>query len=111
MRRGCEYEELAARYLESIGYRILSRNYRCREGEIDIIALDGEDLVFVEVKGGRDTELGHPAERFSPKKLSRILACAYAYMEERGATSNFRVDLVAVVGDQLQHFRNVGFDR
>jgi len=110
MRRGCEFEELAVRYLESMGYKILARNYHCREGEIDIVAQEGEDLVFVEVKGGRSEDHGYPGERFDRRKLSRIIACAYRFMEERGMNATFRIDLIVVVSDSLDHFKNVGFD-
>jgi len=110
MRRGCEFEERALRYLESLGYRILARNYRCREGEIDIIAQEGDDLVFVEVKGGGKEDHVYPAERFDQRKLSRIIACAYRFMEERNLDTTFRIDLIVVVGDRFDHFKNVGFD-
>jgi len=86
------------------------RNYRCRYGEIDIVAQEGEEVVFVEVKGGRGDGFGHPAERFDARKLSRVIACAYAFMEEAALEGNFRIDLIVVCGNDLQHFRNVGFD-
>lgn len=108
--RGAEYEEVASEYLKSLGYRILKRNYRCRIGEIDIVALDGDTLVFVEVKGGRSPELGHPAERFNRRKLSRIIECAYTYMEREGLTLPFRVDLIVVFKGEVEHLKNVGFD-
>ena len=59
---GAEYEEKAASWLEKQGMRILEKNYRCREGEIDLVAMDGSYLVFVEVKYRRDQHAGHPAE-------------------------------------------------
>jgi len=77
MRKGAEYEETASEYLNKLGYLIVERNYRCRTGEIDIVAREGDTLVFVEVKGGRSLEFGHPIERFDTKKLDRIIRCAY----------------------------------
>ncbi len=56
--KGAEYEERAERYLKNLGWEILERNYRCRRGEIDIIAREGRELVFVEVKGGRTLPSG-----------------------------------------------------
>ncbi len=108
MRKGKAYEERAVEYLKKKGYRILERNYRCRGGEVDVIALDGEEVVFVEVKGGRTEEFGHPAERFTKKKLKRILSCAWEFMEKRGLKGSFRVDLIVVFEGRVEHMRNVG---
>ncbi len=108
--KGAEYEELASEYLKNLGYLILKRNYRCRTGEIDIIALDGDVLVFVEVKGGISSEFGHPIERFDRKKLTRIIECAYSFMEKEGLGLPFRVDLIVVFNGEIEHHRNVGFD-
>ncbi|WP_457600022.1 YraN family protein [Hydrogenivirga sp.] len=110
MRKGSEYEELACRYLVSAGYSILTRNYHCRVGEIDIVAKDGDELVFVEVKGGKDFGFGHPAERFTLKKLDRIVSCAFSFMEENGLDLPFRIDLIVVLGEEVKHYRNVGYD-
>ncbi len=110
MRRGAEYEDLACGYLEDIGYSILARNYHCGFGEIDIIAQDGETLVFVEVKGGADLEFGHPAERFTPKKFDMVLSCAYKFMEEMGLDREFRIDLLVVLGKNVEHYKNVGYE-
>ena len=110
MKRGSEYEEIACEFLKGLGYEILERNYFCRSGEIDIVAMDGNILVFVEVKGGRTDEFGHPLERFDNRKLSRIITCAYRFIEERGLRSPFRIDLVVVFRREVQHYRNIGFD-
>ncbi len=103
MRKGSEYEDIAADYLEGLGYEILERNYHCRGGEIDIVAKDGKELVFVEVKGGRTEEFGHPLERFNRRKLSRIIYCAFQFMEERNIEAKFRVDLIVVLRDRVEH--------
>lgn len=109
MRRGSEYEEIAARYLENLGYLILAKNYHCGSGEIDIVALEGKELVFVEVKGGRDTEFGHPAERFNAKKLTRMLSCVFRFMEERSLDMPFRIDLLVVLEGRVEHYKNLGY--
>ena len=108
--KGAEYEEVASEYLKGLGYRILGRNYQCRSGEIDIVALDGDTLVFVEVKGGISSEFGHPVERFDKRKLSRIVECAYSFMEREGLGLPFRVDLIVIFNGEIEHHRNVGFD-
>src|SRR5437870_61274 len=64
--RGTGGEEAACAHLEALGYRILTRNYRCRQGEIDIIALDGEVLVFVEVKTRSPSAYGSPRDAVTP---------------------------------------------
>ena len=61
--RGARYEELAAAFLEKQGYVILEKNFFCRTGEIDIIAREGDTLVFVEVKYRKDLAAGDPADR------------------------------------------------
>lgn len=65
-------EDLAAAYLEGRGMTIVERNFRCPRGEIDIIARDGDELVFVEVKTRRSLRLGSPLEAITPVKLVRI---------------------------------------
>lgn len=110
MRRGRSYEEIAVRYLEELGYTILARNFHCRLGEVDIVAKEGDELVFVEVKGGSSEDFGHPVERFDKRKLSRIITCAHTFMEQTGTDLPFRVDLITVLGEEIKHFKNVGFD-
>ena len=69
---GTEYEQKTAEYLESLGWKILERNYRCRIGEIDLIALDGRTLVFVEVKYRRSGACGSPGEAVNEEKQHTI---------------------------------------
>jgi putative endonuclease len=109
MGKGKEYEELACQYLSSIGYRILERNFHCRFSEIDIVALEGDTLVIVEVKGSKNESYGLPQERFSPEKLERLVRCAYLYMQRRNMDMAFRIDLIAVLGDRIEHFKNIYF--
>ncbi len=108
MRKGARYEDLAEAYLRKKGYRILERNFHCRGGEIDIVALDGETLVFVEVKGGRDLSYGDPLERVGRLKLLRILRCGRLYSAKSGNRS-FRIDVVVVRGNEVEHLENIGF--
>ena len=90
-------ERLAAAHLEAKGYRILERNYRRREGEIDIVAAIGGCLVFVEVRTRRGQERGSAVESVSPAKGARLAALAEAYCQDRpGLPPDRRIDVVAV---------------
>ena len=90
-------ERLAVAHLEAKGYRIRARNFRCREGEIDIVAQDGETLVFVEVRTRRGDALGGPAESVTPAKEARLVAVATAYVQALAEPpTDQRIDVVAV---------------
>ncbi|MEW6546362.1 MAG: YraN family protein [Bacillota bacterium] len=77
-------EEVAARYLEELGYRIVARNYRTRWGEIDIIARDGPVLAFVEVRRRGAGSLAHPAETVGRSKRERLARTAADFLGNRG---------------------------
>ena len=104
MKKGRCFEDIACEYLTSLGYGILHRNFYCRGGEIDIIALDGDVLVFVEVKG-TTTEL-NPAERIDYKKLQRIYKCAEEFLLKTPA-QECRVDAILVEGGRIVHLKNI----
>ena len=75
---GAAYEAKAAKHLESLGYRILERNYRCRTGEIDLVAMHEGCLVFVEVKYRQDAHAGYGAEAVTWRKRQQIVkACPF----------------------------------
>lgn len=106
-------EDLAAKTIRQAGMRILQRNYRCVVGEIDIIALDGEDLVFVEVKTLRTDDIGDPEEHIHEGKQRKIERVARQYLNEHHTKNRpCRFDVVAVVlGDpasdpQIRHHRD-----
>ena len=91
-------EERAAVYLDSKGFEILERNFRCRFGEIDIIAMDGDTLCFIEVKTRRNRHFGLPAEAVSGQKMLRIQRCAYTFLQRfRGEYKEIRVDIVEIM--------------
>lgn len=73
-------EDMAARYLEEEGYKILARNYRNRYGELDIICIKNEVLVFVEVKTRRSNRYGSAEEAITPKKIEHIKKVALHYL-------------------------------
>ena len=101
---GSRYEKLAARYLEQKGMDILELNYRCRTGEIDIIARDGEYLVFVEVKYRSGASFGDPSEAVTAKKQERIRKTARYYLCARQLSDDTpcRFDVAAVLGSQIR---------
>lgn len=105
---GAAYEEQAAKWLEERGYRILKRNYRCRQGEIDLIAEDGPYLVFVEVKYRKDRQAGHPAESVDLRKQKRITRTAmyYCYEHRVPETRACRFDVVSILQDKIEHMIN-----
>jgi putative endonuclease len=89
-------EDLAARYLQKQGYTILERNYRCQGGEIDLVAKNGDFLVFVEVRLRRSPRFGTPEESITPWKKARLLLAAQSYVAERGWDGFWRIDLLAI---------------
>jgi len=90
-------EELACRELGSRGYAIVARRYRTRYGEIDIVARDGDFVVFVEVKLRTTGEFGAAAESVTPWKQRRVVAMAVDYLSRNGLTDRpCRFDVVAV---------------
>lgn len=93
---GMEGEAVARRFLEGLGFRIVEENFVCPLGEIDLIAKDGEILVFVEVKARRSARFGTPAEAVHARKQRQILRVAEAYLRERRLKVPCRVDVVAV---------------
>jgi putative endonuclease len=91
-------EEVAFHYLRSRGYRVLLRNYRCLFGEIDLVACDGDVLVFVEVKTRTDDSMGAPAEAVTAHKRRQITRSANHYLKSRGQTeATCRFDVVSVL--------------
>jgi putative endonuclease len=107
-------EDLAAGYLESLGMLVVERNWRCPEGEIDIVALDGDALVIAEVKTRRSLDYGHPFEAVGAEKLARLHRLASAWCRDRELRMpRRRVDVIAVIDDgtgrpEVEHLKGVG---
>jgi len=98
--RGQAAEEAAAHFLSEQGYAILNRNERTRLGEIDIIAQDGEILVFVEVRSRHQANLGHPQETINGLKKARLRRLAQQYLARRSNLEMLcRFDVVGVIID------------
>ncbi len=93
---GTDSETMAATYLEKCGYKIIQRNYRSKFGEIDIIAKDGDTLVFVEVKA-RKSRAYNPKEAITRSKKRKISMVALYYLKTTGQTNaRARFDVVAI---------------
>jgi putative endonuclease len=102
-------EALAALVLRLKGYRIEARNWRCPLGEIDIVAWDGDTLVFVEVKARTGSTAGAPEDAVDPRKQARIVQLAQAFLaRRRGTTPPCRFDVVAVeTGRMIPRLRHL----
>lgn len=105
-------ELLALNYLQNLGYKILQRNYRYDRGEIDIIAEDHRELVFVEVKSRRSRSYGTPEDAVTPQKESYIKRTAEGYLLEHNFEGTpCRFDLIAIEWTghehEIRHIRKV----
>lgn len=106
-------EDAAAKFLKRLGYRILARHVDLRVGELDIVAVDGRTVVFVEVKTRRSDEAGTPAEAIDRHKQQRMTRAALAYLKSKGLLDYAsRFDVVAVTWPEntrrpsIEHFKN-----
>jgi putative endonuclease len=97
-RRGDSAESLAAAFLERAGLTILERNYRCRFGEIDLVAASGTSLVFVEVRARKSEAFGGAAASITAAKRRRLVAAARHYLATHRPRGTCRFDVVLVRG-------------
>jgi putative endonuclease len=94
-------EKIALNFLKKRGYRILETNYRCRYGEIDIVSLDREYLVFVEVRTKSSNEFGSPEDSITAVKRKRLVMTAMHYLQNRdNLPPCWRIDVVAIELDR-----------
>ncbi len=106
-------ERLAERYLAGEGMRLLRRRWRCAEGEIDIVAVDGDCLVVCEVKTRRSLSAGTPLDAVTPAKRARLRRLAAAWLRANGGRyRDVRIDVVGVVvpvrgRPSVEHLRGV----
>jgi len=109
-RRGKEAEDIASRYLESLGYRVLERNFFWRGCEIDIVATDGEVISFVEVRSLREDLGFNPIASIGPKKQKQLIKAAKVYLTQKGlwGSRDCRFDVIGVLiqsdgSHEIQH--------
>lgn len=105
---GSSCEDTAAFFLEGQNYVILEKRFRCRQGEIDIIARDGRYLIFIEVKYRRSGRQGHPLEAVNHAKQRQISKVALCYMNKHGISleTAMRFDVIGVTNDEIIHIKN-----
>lgn len=102
-RRG---EVAAGRYLQQLGYNLLESNHRARTGEADLVLLDGDTLVFCEVKTKRSLESGHAAESYRGRQQNRLRKVILRYLQRSNWDGPIRVDVVALQKEpNSPHFR------
>jgi putative endonuclease len=95
-------EKIAAGYLRKRGYRIRETNFRCREGEIDIVAQQKDCLVFVEVRTKSNLDFGIPEESITQSKKERLMSSALSYIScHENLPPSQRIDVVAVEVDEM----------
>jgi putative endonuclease len=111
IRTGKQGETLAAAYLEKAGYQIIERNYRCLFGEMDLVARDGQTVVFVEVKSRKSDRFGVPQLSVGLQKQRKLSQIALHYLEQnRCYPCDARFDVIAIrmrpEGHQVEIIRN-----
>jgi putative endonuclease len=114
---GRRAEDLAAAYVEKLGWQVLSRNFSCKLGELDIVAVDKEEreLVVVEVRYRTYGEMQAPADSIGPKKLRALVNAGRVYVDDIAWTGPWRIDLVGVTASsraperqwRLEHIKDI----
>ncbi len=112
MTLGCWGENIAEKYLKKKGYIIVARNFRCKLGEIDIIALDGKELVFIEVKTRRNQNYGLPCEAITASKIKHLKRTAAYYTAVYSVDhKDARLDVIEILTKEAQtyihHIENI----
>ncbi|MBC7794373.1 MAG: YraN family protein [Clostridia bacterium] len=105
---GRSYEDAACAHLETLGYRVVTRNFRTVGGEIDIIAFDDDVLCFVEVRGRAADAFGDPMETIDNRKIGRVIHAARAYVATLvGTWPLMRFDVIGILdGEPIRLIRN-----
>ncbi len=90
-------EDIATKFLKKNKYKIIENNFKCKLGEIDIIAKDGDYLVFVEVKTRKSTKYGMPSEAVNYYKQQKIIQVAKYYLMNKSLDANVRFDVIEII--------------
>lgn len=107
--KGYYFEHIAQKYLKEKGYIILETNFTCKFGEIDIIALKNSTLIFIEVKGRKNTDFGYPCEYVTPYKIKKIISAAnYYLLKNQYNDVTCRFDVIELISSkkQINHIEN-----
>ena len=104
---GAQAEARAAEFLQRKSYRLVDRNWTCKGGEIDLVCLDGDTLVFVEVRARSSSSHGTPLETVVDLKRRRLIRAASIYLHvKKREDSACRFDVVAISGDTVEHIED-----
>lgn len=105
---GAKAETIAQKHLESQGLTFIERNFRCRQGEIDLIMQDQQTLVFVEVRFRKSKQYGSAIESVTPAKQKKIITATQLYLQnqKRGDNQAIRFDVVGVEKDNIEWIKN-----
>lgn len=111
IKKGILGEDIAFFHLKKLGYKIIDKNFKSISGEIDIIAIDGEDLVFIEVKARMNDSNGFPCESVDTKKQERIKNTARYYLQSKKIKNvNVRFDVLEILfNEKIVIFRKSAF--
>ncbi len=99
--RGAAAEQYAADYIAAQGLKLVERNWRCRFGEIDLIARDGKTLVFIEVRSRTNLNFGGAASSIQYRKQEKLIRTAQTYLQSISPLPPCRFDAICIDGDQL----------
>jgi putative endonuclease len=102
--KGKEAENMAAKFLQNLGYTIIETNYRYKRGEIDLIAEHEQTIIFVEVKSRKNNNFGFPEESVNAKKQNLIHQTADNYLITNNLANQIRFDIIAIMGTEIEHF-------
>jgi putative endonuclease len=100
---GRKAEDLAASFLQAKGMKIVEKNFRAKVGEIDIVAEDGDEIVFVEVRARASKDFGGAAASVGGAKRRKLIRAAALWLQARGWDGACRFDVVALDGARLEH--------
>jgi putative endonuclease len=104
---------MAESYFVNLGLEVVEKNFRTREGEIDLIVRDGQEIVFVEVKTRTSSSFGYPEEAVTEEKMAHLTAAAEKYLEKHPEIDSWRMDVLAIIGrpgkgsPQFEWYKNV----
>ena len=104
-RRRREFERLAGKFYENLGYEIIERHWRAGRKEIDLIVQRDQQIIFIEVKSSRTKKFGHPSERVNGAKKRNLIDVAQQYIQSQQIVNcDFRFDVVTFVDGKLEHY-------
>lgn len=106
MPSGAAAEDRAAEHLKKHGLKLVARNWRCRQGEIDLIMYEGDTLVFVEVRSRASAAFGGAGASITPTKQAKLIRAAERYLLQNPSPAACRFDAILIDGDTLQWLRN-----